>query len=123
MVGMKLKYYLIKTINLSIYLLIPGRVFAQAPVAGNISEYDSLEEVVLSVLSIIPAVVALAFVAMIMYAGWVYLTSQGEPDKISKAKQTIVAAIIGFIIIVLAPSIVRLIASIAGVDPDLVDVT
>lgn len=114
-----------KLSTLSIISLAVSRVnfvYAQVGIT-NISAYNSLEELLAAMFSLLQPIVAIAFVAMIFYGGWVYLTSQGEAEKIAKAKQIIVAAIVGFTIIVLAPSIVRLIASIVGVNPDLVRVS
>lgn len=103
------------------YLLLITRVFAQAG-TPNLSRYNSIEEVILAIISLLQPIVVFAFVGMVIYGGWIYLTSQGSEDKIKQAKQIITAAIVGFIIIILAPSIVQLVAGIFGVDRDLVRV-
>jgi hypothetical protein len=48
----------------------------------------------------------LAAVTMILYGGWLWLSSKGEVDKIRKAKQVLTSAIIGLIIIIAAFAIV-----------------
>jgi hypothetical protein len=55
--------------------------------------------------------VALAFLGIIaviyvMYAGWLWMTSEGAEDKVSKAKKTLVNAVIGLIIMLSAFMIV-----------------
>ncbi len=48
-------------------------------------------------------------VAMILYGGWLWLSSKGEADKIRKAKRVLTSAIIGLIIIIAAFAIVTFI--------------
>lgn len=98
-------------------------VLAQGIGIINVSQYDSIEEVIFALFSLFQPIVVFVLVGMIIYGGWNYLTSQGEPDKIKKAKQIITYAIVGFVLIVLAPQLVRLIATVLGVNPDLVRVT
>ena len=58
------------------------------------------------------------FVAMIIYAGFMYMTSQGKEDVIKKAKNTLVTSIIGLIIILtsyaIATYVTNLIIGSAG---------
>jgi hypothetical protein len=42
------------------------------------------------------------FIILIIYAGFLWMTSQGESDKIKKAKQILTSSIIGIIIILSA---------------------
>jgi hypothetical protein len=120
----KYKYSLVTTFSsLVAFFVMPLSVSAQTVGLINPSRYNSLEEVILAGLSLLQPVVVLVFVGMVLYGGWTYLTSQGEPDKIKQAKQIITAAIVGFAIIVIAPSIVQLVASLLGVNPNLVRVT
>jgi len=50
------------------------------------------------------ALVALIFV---VYGGFRFTTAQGSPDAISKGKKTIVNALVGLVIAVLASQIVK----------------
>lgn len=119
----KLKLTITSLLTTISMLLVSARsAYAQTGI-GNLSKYKSIEEVVIALLSLLQPIVVFAFVGMIIYGGWLYLTSQGNDDKIKQAKQVITAAIVGFIIIVLAPALVRLIASILGVDPNLLRVS
>lgn len=43
---------------------------------------------------------------MVIYGGVLFITSSGDPEKLTKAKQTLLWAIIGIIIIVLSYAIV-----------------
>jgi TRAP-type C4-dicarboxylate transport system permease small subunit len=59
---------------------------------------------IINILSVIVGVVA---VIMIIIGGFRYITSGGSSDKVTGAKNTILYAIIGLIIVALAQVIVR----------------
>lgn len=66
--------------------------------------------IVAAIIEILLRVAALLAVAMVIYGGVSYMTSQGEPDKTSSAKSTVVNALIGLGIAVMAAFIVTFIA-------------
>lgn len=86
----------------------------------NPSRYSSLEDVVNALASLIRPVFIITFGAMVLYGGWVRLTSQGNPDKIKSSSQIIVAAIVGFAIAVFAPTIVDFIGRLIGIQGGLI---
>lgn len=50
-------------------------------------------------------------VLFICYGGFKYVTSQGEPDKIQKAKDTILYSVIGLVVSISAYAIVAFVTS------------
>jgi hypothetical protein len=70
--------------------------------------------VVAAVIEILLRVAVILSFIMVIYGGVNYITSQGEPDKTSQAKNTIVNALLGLAIAVLAASIVAFIAGRIG---------
>jgi ABC-type Fe3+ transport system permease subunit len=66
--------------------------------------------IVAAVIEILLRVAALLAVALVIYGGVSYTMSQGEPDKTSKARNTIINAGIGLTIAVLAAVIVAFVA-------------
>ena len=56
------------------------------------------------------AIYAISIIALIVLGvgGIKYITSQNNPDKITEAKETIIAAIAGMLLIILAVAIIRL---------------
>jgi hypothetical protein len=56
-------------------------------------------------------VAGLAAIFFIIYAGIQYVTSQGNPDAAAKAKDTIINALIGLAVAVVAVGIVSFIGS------------
>ncbi|MBU2540243.1 TrbC/VirB2 family protein [Patescibacteria group bacterium] len=53
-------------------------------------------------------------ILMIVYAGILYLIASGEPDKITKAKQALLWAVIGGVVIISANAIKTVIVTIGG---------
>lgn len=58
------------------------------------------------IIDILLRVAGIVAVGYVIYGGFRYMTSQGEPDKLKKAQGTIVNALIGVAITVLATSVV-----------------
>lgn len=73
-----------------------------APNGGNPIPFVGLA--VIDILLRVAALVALIFV---VYGGFRFATSQGSPDAISKGKKTVVNALVGLVIAVLASQIVK----------------
>ncbi len=99
---------------LVVYIGYPAIVFAQnvgQVTIPNPSGYNSLEELINAGLSLLRPLFIVTFAAMIMYGAWTWLTSQGDAEKIGRARKIIIAAVIGFAIAVLAPSIAGIVAN------------
>lgn len=71
---------------------------------------DDIDKVLLAFVDIILRVGAIIAVGFVIYGGYRYMVSQGEPDKTADARKTILNALIGLIIASLATVIVNLIA-------------
>jgi len=65
---------------------------------------DSVVQTVINILSVIVGIIA---VIMIIIAGLKYITSTGETNNVNSAKNTILYAVIGLVVVVLAQVIVR----------------
>jgi hypothetical protein len=59
-----------------------------------------------NVVNIVAFIAGLAAVVFIVIAGIRYITSQGDPQEVSKAKQSIIYAAVGLVIIVAAHQII-----------------
>jgi len=66
--------------------------------------------IVAAVIEILIRIAAIAAVIYIIYAGFEYQRSQGQPDKTSHARTMMINAIVGLIIAILSASIINLIA-------------
>lgn len=75
------------------------------PEAG--SGTDDISSIMTLVVNIISIVVGFISVVMIIWGGMKYVTSGGESAKITSAKNTIMYALIGLVIVGLAQFIVR----------------
>jgi hypothetical protein len=71
------------------------------------AQEDNVNNVVALVINIFSVVVGIIAVIMIIYGGFRYITSGGDTTKITSARNTILYAIIGLIIVALAQFIVK----------------
>ncbi|OGF27816.1 hypothetical protein A2331_06950 [Candidatus Falkowbacteria bacterium RIFOXYB2_FULL_34_18] len=79
--------------------------------AGNIQSGTGLGStdiriVIARVIQIFLGFLGIIAIVLIVYAGWLWMSSAGDSSKIDKAKKTLIAAIIGFIIILASFGIV-----------------
>lgn len=79
------------------------------PLKGGATDFTSLVKIIAQWIFNLAIPIA---VAMIVYAGILFLTSSGEPGKITKAKQVLTYAVIGLAIILIGSGFVTLIQSI-----------
>lgn len=68
---------------------------------------DSVNELITNVVNIFSVIVGIIAVIMIIWGGLKYITSGGDSGNVTGAKNTILYAIIGLIIVALAQVIVR----------------
>lgn len=51
-------------------------------------------------------------VIMLIFAGFLFLTANGDPTKITKAKQAVIWSVIGFVVSIIAYSVPGIIAKL-----------
>lgn len=81
-----------------------GKTAENAGYAANTSQF-TLAETIGAVIRAALSLVGVIFLALMVYAGYLWMTAQGEEEKVDKAQKIIKTAIIGLIIVVSAYSI------------------
>ena len=100
------KKALIGLLTLSV-LLLPSVAFGQLTIdqslAGTFGLGNAdLQETVIQIVQWVLSLLGFIAVIMVLYGGFVWLTSSGNEEKVAQAKKIISAAIIGLIIVLLA---------------------
>lgn len=101
-------------------LMMPIMAHAQADEATSFSiesigtqiglgEAD-LKQTVLNIVQLVLGLMTLIAVVLVIYGGFVWLTSAGNEESVEKAKRIISAAVVGLIIILLAWAVVIFVA-------------
>jgi hypothetical protein len=98
-------------------LLMPMAAAAQlvAPDALGGTAQSSLEVAVLRIINIFLILVGIAAVIFILVGGVQYITSQGDENKAATAKQTVLFAVMGLIVVGLAGAVVRFVINAINV--------
>jgi cytochrome bd-type quinol oxidase subunit 2 len=73
----------------------------------NVDDSNNLNNLIAKVINILSVVVGIVAVVMIIIAGLRYVTSGGKQESVTSAKNTILYAIIGLVIVALAQIIVH----------------
>ncbi|MBU1705504.1 pilin [Patescibacteria group bacterium] len=83
-----------------------GTNLSQVGDAASLSQNErSLPKLIGGLINVIISVLGIVFVILIVYAGILYMTAGGEKDKVEKAKNLMIQAVIGLVIIVAAYAI------------------
>lgn len=78
---------------------------------------DSLNHLIKNFINIFSIIVGIAAVIMLIVAGFRYITAGGDSNRIAAAKNTLVYALVGLVIAVLAQTIVRFVLNKATNQP------
>lgn len=70
---------------------------------------DDIAPIALAVVEILLRIGTFAAIAFVIYGGFQFLTSQGEPDKAANARKTIINSVVGLVITLLATVVVSVI--------------
>lgn len=68
---------------------------------------QGINKIITDIINIFSIIVGIVSVIMIIYGGFSYVTSGGDSGKVGNAKNTIIYAIIGLVIVALAQFIVQ----------------
>jgi cytochrome bd-type quinol oxidase subunit 2 len=82
--------------------------------AGNENGNSSFQSLLKDAVNIFSLIVGIVAVVMIIVGGFKYITSGGESSKVSGAQSTILYAIVGLVIVVLAQVIVHFVLNRAN---------
>ncbi|MBU0597343.1 hypothetical protein KJ641_04565 [Patescibacteria group bacterium] len=80
-------------------------------VAGGagVDTSQSVGTIVGQIIKVALTLVGLIFLVLTVYAGFMWMTARGEPDKVEKAKKIISSSLIGMFIVVTAYAITALV--------------
>lgn len=70
--------------------------------AAGIQSDRPLADIVGSLINVFLGFLGIVFLILLIYAGFLWMTAQGDKDKVSKAQDTIRQAIIGLIVVIAA---------------------
>lgn len=106
--------------------IAPGLLPAVARAQGGLSGVPpptgtatgDLAQVILRIINYVLAIVGIVALAYLVYGGFMYITSAGNEDKVEAAKQIIINAVIGIVVIGVAAAIVNfVIRGVGGAVP------
>lgn len=93
------------------YQYLKGKTDALGECVPDVNIPGDAVNILLALIEILLTVGGIAAVGFVIYGGIKYILGQGEPDKIKDAQQSILNAVVGLVIMILATSIVKFIGS------------
>lgn len=116
-----------KLISLSVLLLLQTTLWvlslaffpvyaADCGQAGAPACISDILVVFQNIISFLAPAAAIAFLVVLLFGGFKFLTSGGDQKQVSSARSTMTYAIIGIILVVTSWLVLELIASVTGID-------
>lgn len=88
-----------------------GGLEKTAKVAGISNSSTDLSGSVASILNFVLSFVGVIFLILLIYGGFLWMTSTGNQESITKARNIVISAIIGLVIVLSAYTITRYIGT------------
>lgn len=83
---------------------------------------DDIEKLFTQIISIAVGLGFIALLTMLVWAGFKYLTSAGEPKAVQSAHQTVTWALLGIVFMAVAWIILQLIHAFTGINVTIFDI-
>jgi uncharacterized membrane protein len=84
-------------------------------IKGPLVGYSSIADIINNVVPFVMTLAGIILFFILMWGGFDYVMSQGQPEKLKTANAKITAAVIGFVLLVLSFLITRVLSYIFGV--------
>lgn len=79
-----------------------GALSATSGYSESVIPAVEIEQIVANIIKYILSFLGVIFIILIIYAGFLWMTASGDSEKITKAKDILISAVIGIIIVLSA---------------------
>ena len=92
-------------------MLIPFAVMAQVDIGTNytanigLGTNTDIKQVIINIIQFLLGFLAIIAIIIVLYGGWQWMTAAGNEEKITSARATLTAGLIGLVIILAAYAI------------------
>lgn len=80
------------------------------------AKLDDIAKIISNIIKLLAPAAAVAFFVMLLFGGFKFMTSGGDPKAVGAARSTLTFAIIGIILVIASWLILVLVKNITGVD-------
>lgn len=112
--SLKFLYIFFGSISAILLVLIASPSFAENIIIDNPIKSNTFEELIASITNFVFLVSIALAPLMIILAGFYYMTANGEPEKIKKAKDIMLYTVIGIAVVLLSRAFVSMIKGVLG---------
>lgn len=89
-----------------------AKVFNQNDILDSSTPQSDAIQIVINIINVFLSFLALIFIALIIYGGFLWMTARGNDDQVTTAKKTLYQAIIGLVVIISAYVIINIVINI-----------
>ncbi|QQG44521.1 MAG: hypothetical protein HYW86_01230 [Candidatus Roizmanbacteria bacterium] len=93
---------------------------ASLTLTGPLKGINTIGDVVNRISQFLIPLAAVILFIVLVYGGYQFLLSQGNPEKVKSARAILTAGVIGFILLIISFTLVKLISFILGLDTGII---
>ena len=98
----------------ALFLVFPSLLLAQSAILRNPLAFNNITDLLIAILNVVLIVAMPIIVLYLIYAGFLYVTAQGKPEKIQEATRALLYGVIGGVVIVGAFAILAIVRSLVA---------
>lgn len=111
------KFIIAFILNCLVYIFPLSAVYAEGNIPNPIGDpFRDFPTAIGTLSSWVRSLAILFYLAMLLYAGYIRMTAGGDPEKAKKSIQIIMYSTTGFILIIIAPLIIRTVGAIFQIE-------
>lgn len=84
---------------LDLFFKLISPALAQPSAPTDFGDFTSLTDYISAIITWAVPVLGSIALLMFVYAGYIYITSQGSPDKINSAKEIVISTLVGILLL------------------------
>ncbi len=85
-------------------------------IAPGSSPETTMERIISVIIGVLSAVAFIYFAIQIIFAGYEFMSAQGDPKRIEGAKNRLTMGVLGIVIVVVAVTLANLLGRLAGIE-------
>jgi len=98
----------------ALFLVFPSLLLAQPAILRNPLAFNNITDLLIAILNVVLIVAMPIIVLYLIYAGFLYVTAQGKPEKIQEATRALLYGVIGGVVIVGAFAILAIVRNLVA---------
>jgi len=101
----------ITLLSILIFVLIPMSITSALNIDNPLGKTSTINDLLLNIVGFLIVLAIPISMILVVYAGFLYITSAGNEEKVKKAQKALIWALVGFAVVLIARSVPTIITN------------